>query len=40
MVNLDDLYSGRILELAANIPHTERLAAPDATPVLDRKSVV
>jgi NifU-like protein involved in Fe-S cluster formation len=31
MVNLDDLYSGRILELAANIPHTERLAAPDAT---------
>jgi NifU-like protein involved in Fe-S cluster formation len=31
MVNLDDLYSGRILELAANIPRTERLAAPDAT---------
>jgi NifU-like protein involved in Fe-S cluster formation len=31
MVNLDDLYSGRILELAANIPRTERLASPDAT---------
>ncbi len=31
MVNLDDLYSGRILELAANIPRTERLEAPDAT---------
>lgn len=31
MVNLDDLYSGRILELAANIPNTERLVDPDAT---------
>jgi NifU-like protein involved in Fe-S cluster formation len=31
MINLDDLYNGRILELAANIPRTERLAAPDAT---------
>lgn len=31
MVNLDDLYSGRILELAANIPNTERLEEPDAT---------
>lgn len=31
MVNLDDLYSGRILELAANIPRTERLEHPDAT---------
>lgn len=31
MVNLDDLYSGRILELAANIPRTERLEDPDAT---------
>jgi NifU-like protein involved in Fe-S cluster formation len=31
MVNLDDLYSGRILELAANIPRTERLDNPDAT---------
>ena len=31
MINLDDLYNGRILELAANIPHTARLSAPDAT---------
>ncbi len=31
MIDLDELYNGRILELAANIPHTERLAAPDAT---------
>jgi NifU-like protein involved in Fe-S cluster formation len=31
MVNLDDLYNGRILELAANIPRTQRLAAPGAT---------
>ncbi len=31
MINLDDLYNGRILELAANIPHTARLNAPDAT---------
>jgi NifU-like protein involved in Fe-S cluster formation len=31
MINIDDLYNGRILELAANIPRTERLAAPDAT---------
>ncbi len=31
MINLDDLYNGRILELAANIPRTGRLAAPDAT---------
>jgi NifU-like protein involved in Fe-S cluster formation len=31
MINLDELYNGRILELAANIPRTERLAAPDAT---------
>ena len=31
MVNLDDLYNERILELAANIPHTGRLASPDAT---------
>lgn len=31
MINLDDLYNGRILELAANIPRAERLAAPDAT---------
>ena len=31
MVNLDDIYNDKILELAANIPHTARLASPDAT---------
>lgn len=31
MANLDDLYSARILELAANTPASPRLAAPDAT---------
>lgn len=31
MVNLDELYNGRILELAANIPYTQRLPNPDAT---------
>lgn len=31
MVNLDELYNERILELAANIPRTARLTAPDAT---------
>lgn len=31
MVNLDELYNGRILELAANIPCTQRLPNPDAT---------
>jgi NifU-like protein involved in Fe-S cluster formation len=31
MVNLHDLYSERILELAANIPLTRRLDAPHAT---------
>ncbi len=31
MVNLDDIYNDKILELAANIPHTGRLASPDAT---------
>ncbi|WP_431299993.1 iron-sulfur cluster assembly scaffold protein [Tabrizicola sp. BL-A-41-H6] len=29
--DLIQLYSGRILELAANIPHLGRLAAPDGT---------
>ncbi|WP_299350439.1 iron-sulfur cluster assembly scaffold protein [uncultured Shimia sp.] len=29
--DLIKLYSGRILALAAEIPHTDRLAAPDAT---------
>jgi len=31
MINLDDLYNGRILELAANIPRTKRLEHADAT---------
>ncbi len=31
MSDLDDIYSNRILELAAAIPRTERLATPDAT---------
>ena len=31
MTQLSDIYSNRILELAAAIPRTERLAAPDAT---------
>lgn len=31
MTSLEDLYSQRILELAANISRTQRLADPDAT---------
>ncbi len=31
MADLDDIYSNRILELAADIPRSERLTAPDAT---------
>lgn len=31
MVELDDIYSNRILELAAEIPRSKRLAAPDTT---------
>lgn len=31
MADLDEIYHTRILELAAAIPRTERLAAPDAT---------
>lgn len=31
MTELEDIYSNRIIELAANIPHSERLAEPDAT---------
>ena len=31
MVELDDIYSNRILELAADIPRSKRLVAPDAT---------
>lgn len=31
MTDLDDIYSNRILELAAAIPRTQRLAGPQAT---------
>lgn len=31
MADLDDIYNLRILELAANIPRSQRLARPDAT---------
>ena len=31
MSDLDDIYNSKILELAANIPRTARLAAPHAT---------
>lgn len=31
MVDLEDIYSERVLELSANIPRTGRLAHPDAT---------
>jgi NifU-like protein involved in Fe-S cluster formation len=31
MAQLDDIYNLRILELAANIPRSQRLEAPDAT---------
>lgn len=31
MADLDEIYNTKLLELAANIPCTERLAAPDAT---------
>jgi NifU-like protein involved in Fe-S cluster formation len=31
MAQLDDIYNLRILELAANIPHAQRLERPDAT---------
>ena len=31
MVDLEDIYSERVLELSANIPRTGRLANPDAT---------
>ncbi|MGO9173089.1 MAG: iron-sulfur cluster assembly scaffold protein [Rhodomicrobium sp.] len=30
MIDLDDIYTGRVLELSANIPRTGRLADPDA----------
>ena len=31
MVELDDIYSNRILQLAADIPRSQRLKTPDAT---------
>ena len=31
MADLDDIYNLKILELAAGIPHSERLAKPDAS---------
>ncbi|MGI9379976.1 MAG: iron-sulfur cluster assembly scaffold protein [Methyloligellaceae bacterium] len=31
MTQLDEIYSIRILEVAGNIPRTERLSSPDAT---------
>lgn len=31
MVDLNEIYNSKLLELAANIPHSERLASPDAT---------
>lgn len=31
MTDLNDIYSTRLLDLAAEIPHSERLAHPDAT---------
>lgn len=31
MADLDEIYNSRLLELAAHIPHAERLANPDAT---------
>lgn len=31
MADLDDIYNLKILELAADIPHSTRLAKPDAT---------
>lgn len=31
MTELNDIYSTKLLDLAADLPHSERLAAPDAT---------
>jgi NifU-like protein involved in Fe-S cluster formation len=31
MVDLNDIYNSKLIELAADIPHSGRLAAPDAT---------
>ncbi len=37
MAALEDIYSQRILELAASIPHTARLTEPDATEMAHSK---
>jgi NifU-like protein involved in Fe-S cluster formation len=37
MVNLNDLYNERILELSANMPRTRRLDAPDASAMAHSK---
>ena len=37
MAALEDIYSQRILELAASIPHTTRLTDPDATEMAHSK---
>ena len=37
MAELDDVYNLKILELAANIPHSTRLDAPDATATAQSK---
>lgn len=37
MAELDDVYNTKILELAANIPHSERLAQPDASATAQSK---
>ena len=31
MTELNDIYSTKLLDLAADLPHSDRLAAPDAT---------
>jgi NifU-like protein involved in Fe-S cluster formation len=31
MADLNEIYNSKLLELAAHIPHSERLPAPDAT---------
>lgn len=31
MADLDEIYNSKLLELAAHIPHSERLPSPDAT---------
>jgi NifU-like protein involved in Fe-S cluster formation len=31
MADLNEIYNSKLLELAANIPHSQRISAPDAT---------